>query len=168
MNQPEGGPDTPFRPFSSFAWWDFPRGAPFLSAPVSSSQEQRSLLSFLSNPRLPAGGRAEEGRGPGRLTLLLPCTSEAVGAGSLPSGSSDSAVWTLAPSPDALGPVKGVRAERWVSRGLFQALRVTVRGCSQAWSLLRCCSPARPAAPASPSSAPAQGRGSRPAAPRPP
>lgn len=44
--------------------------------------------------------------------------------------------------PDALGPVKGVRAEWRFSRGLFQALRVTVWGCGQAWSLLRCCSPA--------------------------
>ena len=33
-----------------------------------------------------ACGRAEEGRGPGRMTLLLPCTPEAVGAGSRPSG----------------------------------------------------------------------------------
>lgn len=37
---------------------------------------------------LRAGGRAEEGRGPGRMTPLLPCTSEAVGAGSRPSGRS--------------------------------------------------------------------------------
>lgn len=59
-----------------------------------------------------------------------------------------------------------------VSPGLFQALRVTLWGFGQAWSVLRCCNPARPAAPAaapaSPSSAPAQGWGSRPGAPRPP
>lgn len=40
-----------------------------------------------THPGLPAGGRAEEGRGQGRMTLLLlPCTPEAVGAGSRPSG----------------------------------------------------------------------------------
>lgn len=37
---------------------------------------------------LPACGRAEEGREPRRLRPLLPCTSEAVGAGSRPSGRS--------------------------------------------------------------------------------
>lgn len=39
-----------------------------------------------THPRLSAGGRAEKGRGPGRVTRLLPCAPEAVGAGSGPSG----------------------------------------------------------------------------------
>lgn len=39
-----------------------------------------------THPRLSAGGRVEKGRGPGRVTRLLPCAPEAVGAGSGPSG----------------------------------------------------------------------------------